>query len=62
MFLKILLTIFLICIFFYLAKTMALIIFFSPHPQDFQIYLVPVRMSGQGFLVFGPIIAANYGL
>ena len=41
---------------------MALIIFFSPHPQDFQISLVPIRMSGQGFLVISPIIAANYGL
>ena len=36
---------------------MALIIFSSPYPQDFQISLVPVRMSGQAFLVFGPTIA-----
>ena len=50
MFLIILLTIFLnLYFFFYLAKTVALIIFFSPYPQDFQISLVPVRMSGQAF-------------
>ena len=46
----------------FLAKTVVPKYFSHLAQKNVQIFPVPVRMSGQAFMVLGPLIAANNGL